>query len=381
MADRLTPATLIDDSPLRYTWAGGTWAPTNFDGRFLGPIRARVALASSRNVPAVRVLEQVGVGDMVRFLEDLGLTTLGEAESAGLALTLGAAEVTLEELVNAYAALARGGIWRPARLIADAPEGEERRVLTPEVAALVTDILADDTARAPTFGLASALRLPFPAAVKTGTSQGYRDAWTVGYSSELVVGVWCGSLDGRPAGEVSGAVGAAPIWREVMLAAHDLRHGDLPPTRRGSLFPQGDLLETATICAVSGLLGSPTCPNVADEVFRPGTKPTSVCNRHDDSSYAKVVTASAPQVTQPVDGDVFALLPDLEAEFQTIELIAEASTPVTWIVDGRQAANGCVAEWALTAGHHTITACASGACALDVAIEVLDTATDSTILR
>jgi penicillin-binding protein 1C len=318
---------------------------------------------------------------MVHLLEALGLTTLGGAENSGLALTLGAAEVTLEELVNAYASLARGGIWRPARLIADSPKGEQRRVITPEVAALVTNILADDSARAPTFGLASALRLPFPAAVKTGTSQGYRDAWTVGYSSELVVGVWCGNLDGRPAGEVSGAVGAAPIWREVMLVAHDLRHGDLPPPRRGSLDPANGLLDSATICAASGLLAMPSCPDEVDEVFRPGTKPTSVCIRHDDSSYAKVVTAAAPQVTQPVDGDVFALLPDLEAEFQTIELIAEASTPGTWIVDGRQAANGRVAEWTLSAGHHTITACAAGACALDVAIEVLDSGADSTIIR
>jgi penicillin-binding protein 1C len=371
LSDRLTPATLIDDSPLRYTWAGGSWAPTNFDGGFLGPMRARVALASSRNVPAVRVLGQVGVGNLVRLLKDLGLTTLGGAESSGLALTLGAAEVTLEELVNAYAALARGGVWRPARVLTDAPVGEERRVLTPAVAALVTDILADDSARAPTFGLASALRLPFPAAVKTGTSQGYRDAWTVGYSSELVVGVWCGNLDGRPAGEVSGAVGAAPIWREVMLAAHDLRHGDLPPPRRGSLSRPGELLETATICSASGLLATPNCPDVVTEVFRPGNKPTTDCSRHGNCPGAKVMTSTGPQIAQPSDGDVFALLPDLEAELQTIELVAEASAPVTWIVDGRKVAHGGIAEWTLSAGRHTITACASGACAHTITIEVI----------
>jgi penicillin-binding protein 1C len=309
---------------------------------------------------------------MVRVLEDLGLTTLGRAEDSGLALTLGAAEVTLEELANAYAALARGGVWRPARLIADEPMGGERRVMTPEVAALVTDILADDSARATTFGLASALRLPFPAAVKTGTSQGFRDAWTVGYSNEIVVGVWCGNLDGRPAGEVSGAVGAAPIWRDLMLATHDLRHGDLPPQRRGTLAPTGGLLESVTICTASGLLAAPDCPSTVDEVFRPGTEPTNRCNLHEFNSEQTIAFTSTPRVTHPANGDVFALLPDIEKELQAIQLIATCSAPVDWIIDGKPVATGNNAEWTLTHGRHTIKACAAGECAEEITVEVIE---------
>ena len=215
----LTPASILDDSPVQLDTASGLYVPQNYDRAFKGPVSARVALAGSLNVPAVRTLLLVGVDPFRDRLWDTGYRGMTEdGQYYGFSLALGSAEVTLLEQAAAYRSLALGGRWSPPRLTVDAPRIAPRRVTTPQAAWLVSDMIADAGARAGTFGLDSALRLPFWAAVKTGTSKAMRDNWCVGFSDRYTVAVWIGNMEGDPMRAVSGTSGAAPVWRDVMLA-------------------------------------------------------------------------------------------------------------------------------------------------------------------
>jgi membrane carboxypeptidase/penicillin-binding protein PbpC len=193
-------------------------------------VSARIALAGSLNVPAVRTLLLVGVEPFRDRLWDLGYRGLVEDGAYyGFSLALGSAEVTLLEQVDAYRTLAQGGRWSPLRLTLDQPRVAPRAIVSPAAAWIVGDMIADPNARAATFGLDSALRLPFWAAVKTGTSKAMRDNWCIGYSDRFTVGVWVGNAEGDPMRAVSGTSGAAPVWRDVMLALHAREPGRAPP--------------------------------------------------------------------------------------------------------------------------------------------------------
>ena len=192
--------------------------------------RARSASAprwpSSLNVPAVRALMLDGVDDFRDRLWDMGYRGLTEdGDYYGFSLALGSAEVTLLEQAAAYRALGDGGRYLPLRLTMDAPAGERHPVMTPAAAWIVADMIADADARAVTFGIDSALRLPFWAAAKTGTSKAMRDNWCIGFSDRFTVAVWVGNAEGDSMTRVSGTSGAAPVWREVMLALHRDRPG------------------------------------------------------------------------------------------------------------------------------------------------------------
>ncbi len=212
-----TPATIIDDLPVEYMTPDGLYRPENYDHKSHGPVSCREALANSLNLAAVRVLQRVGGPSVLAgALEAAGITTLTEdPEHYGLGLTIGNAEVRLLELANAYATLARLGEWLPVALTEDAPLPAPVRRFEPGPCWLLADMLCDNQARVRSFGLNSSLRLPFPAAVKTGTSTDYRDNWTVGFTPEFTVAVWVGNFDRRPMAHVSGVTGAAPVWREV----------------------------------------------------------------------------------------------------------------------------------------------------------------------
>ncbi|HCN28450.1 MAG TPA: penicillin-binding protein 1C [Verrucomicrobiales bacterium] len=211
------PASIVADLPVEYSTGSGSYLPENYTLKHYGPMTYRAALGNSLNVSAVKVLQSAGgPGALLRRLRQLGLTTLTEsAEHYGPGLTIGNAPVRLVELANAYACLARLGIHKPWSLLPR--ENEGARLLDGTFCYLIADILADNSARALTFGQNSVLRLPFPAAVKTGTSSTYRDNWTLGFTREFTVGVWAGNFDNRPMQDVSGVTGAAPIWRDVML--------------------------------------------------------------------------------------------------------------------------------------------------------------------
>jgi membrane carboxypeptidase/penicillin-binding protein len=234
-ADPYTPATMVSDVRTSFvTKENDPYVPVNYDHLYRGPVLLRQALASSFNLVAVKVLDHVGLEDMTALARRLGITTLDDSERFGLALTLGGGEVRLLELTAAYAAFANGGhrvesvaILRVedsqgnvlgARSETFAQRGPEagERVLDERVAYLVTDILSDDTARLSGFGEGSVLKLSRPAAAKTGTTTDWRDNWTIGYTPELVVGVWAGNADNELMRHVSGVTGAAPIWHDFM---------------------------------------------------------------------------------------------------------------------------------------------------------------------
>lgn len=229
----ISPATVLWDVPVKYPVSTGqVYRPANYDGKFHGPVTVRTALANSYNIPAVKLLDAVGLDRMLASSQALGLRSLSRGKDwYGLSLTLGGGEVTLLELTTAYTALASGGhavAPEPVLAATDAlgrtvdraravlPAADTPGVISPAAAFQVTDILSDNTARTPMFGANSPLKLSRPAAAKTGTTDDYRDNWTIGYTRYLVAGAWAGNSDGRPMTKVSGVAGAGPIWHDFM---------------------------------------------------------------------------------------------------------------------------------------------------------------------
>ncbi len=212
----LPPDALLADAPVAIGGRGGTYAPQNFDGTWRGLVPARAALAESLNLPVLRLAQTLTLGRVAWFLERLGLPAMVPARE-GLPLVLGSASVSLAELAGAYATLARGGVHAPLRFERGAPRGWERR-MSPHAAAQVTDVLADPRLRLPL--LHGSLDVPFPVALKTGTSAGFHDAWAVVYTAQRTVAVWVGNPDGAPmAAGSTGARLAVPLATRLLLRA------------------------------------------------------------------------------------------------------------------------------------------------------------------
>ena len=265
----ITLATLLSDSSGAWSNTHGAYIPRNYDERDLGPLRARVALATSRNLPAVRLLEKVGVSSFHRRLQDLGMRSLNErADHYGLGLVLGSGEVTLLQLASAYAAMARmGTVMDPRFTPAQSSAGPPRQVGLPGAWWLTLHALDDPNARAPAFGADSLLEPEHPLAAKTGTSVGWRDNWAVGATPQVVVAVWVGNFDGSPMASVSGLTGAGPLMAQVVALAHNANSGEQD-------FPRPKSITRALICLPSGMAPSELCPSVVREFFLRGTQPT-----------------------------------------------------------------------------------------------------------
>ncbi|HSH02909.1 MAG TPA: transglycosylase domain-containing protein [Anaerolineae bacterium] len=283
-----TAATMLPDVRQAFeTHEGASYVPVNFSRTENGPVLLRQALGSSLNIPAVWALDKVGVDEVVRLMTDLGIEGWEAAETYDLSLALGGAPVSLWDLTAAYGALANGGYrFVPqiideiravdGRVIYEAPAPEMEAVLDERVAWLLTDILSDNDARRLSFGENSVLRLDRPAAVKTGTTNDFHDNWTVGYTPDVVVGVWVGNADGRPMVDVTGVSGAGPIWHYFMRAVLT-GEGERPFVR-----PAGIL--RAEVCALSGMAPTDMCPYRRSEWFLAGTQPTD-----EDTFYRNVV--------------------------------------------------------------------------------------------
>ena len=294
----LTAASILDDAPVQLDTASGLYVPQNYDRSFRGPTSARTALAGSLNVPAVRTLLLVGVDAFRDRLWDLGYKGLSEDGSYyGFSLALGSAEVTLLEQADAYRALINRGRWSPVRLLAVDAAVAPRPVIDPRAAWVVADMLSDPGARAGSFGLDSALRLPFWSAVKTGTSKAMRDNWCVGASSRYTVAVWIGNLEGDSMRAVSGTSGAAPVWRQVMLALHG---GAAPPPLR----PVG--VERRMI-------------RFDDEIEPPRLEYFLAGTAQPRFGLAPA-EARRPRIINPVAGSVYALDPDIPLDRQRIRV-------------------------------------------------------------
>ncbi|MFN8421080.1 MAG: transglycosylase domain-containing protein, partial [Anaerolineae bacterium] len=292
-----TPATMVLDIPTIFNQDGIQYAPKNEDDRFHGPMSVRKALANSYNIPVVRVLANVGISQVIRRARQLGLSSLNATqEGAGLALALGSGEVNLLDLTYAYTVFANLGTMvgkpeanpRPgfrsldptAILRIDNKDGKtiweykdrtstfaSQNVLNSGVAYLMNDILSDNSARLEAFGNGNALELSRPAAVKTGTTNDVRDAWTVGYTPDLVTGVWVGNNNNTPLGDdVSGHTAAGPIWHAIM----EYYHRNLPI----HTWKRPDSVVEATVCKISGLLPTPACDTSKELFFSDGLTST-----------------------------------------------------------------------------------------------------------
>ncbi|MEL7644883.1 MAG: transglycosylase domain-containing protein, partial [Anaerolineaceae bacterium] len=282
-----TPSTLIWDVPGSYPPSGraddpsAPYEPVNYDGRFHGPVTVRSALANSYNIPAVKALQYVGIYDdpntnsedgFIAMAKRLGITSLTR-EDYGLSLTLGGGEVSLLQLTGAYSVLANEGkrvapvavtkvVDYTGKVVFEysAPEGDQ--VVRAAHAYLITSILSDANARAPMFGRDSILNLPFAAAAKTGTTNDYRDNWTLGYTPDLVVGVWVGNADYSPMVNTTGISGAAPIWARVMEEGINMLKGGA-----ATPFTQPQDVVERVICSTSGTEPSEYCPAQRSEIF------------------------------------------------------------------------------------------------------------------
>lgn len=244
------------DWEVQFSTDKGAYIPKNYDHRYHGPVSMRVALASSLNVPAILAAEEVGVDALLKTLRALGLETLDrDAQHYGLGIALGNGEVRLLDLAAAYATLGRGGRWVRPRQVVDATQAESRQVYSPQVSAILLDMLSDDEARAIGFGRYSVLSLPYKVAVKTGTSTDYRDNWSVGVTPDYTVAVWAGNFDGSPMLESSGVSGAAPIMRQVLQALYPEAAGPADVL----WFEQPEGLTRVPVCVLSGHRANARC--------------------------------------------------------------------------------------------------------------------------
>ena len=333
-----TAATMVLDVETDFgtPYNGVAYVPQNYDRRFHGPMRLRQALANSYNVPAVQVMSWVGVNNVIRTAHSMGITSLND-NGYGLSLTLGGGEVKLFDMVYAFSVLDNMGMMigqpRPeeerrlghrnldpvAILRVEDGEGnalyeynqpQQREIVSPQLAFLMNDMLSDRTARCAAFGCPNVLELPDnrPAAAKTGTTNDFRDAWTVGYTPQLVTGVWVGNTDNAPMEEVPGSKGAAPIWHAFMAWALQ----DEPP----ETWPRPAGIVERAVCDVSGLLPTPHCPTVT-EYFVEGTEPTVYDNVFQEFKINRETGRLATIYTPPelVETRVYRIYPERAADW------------------------------------------------------------------
>jgi penicillin-binding protein 1C len=395
----LTPASVLADIPSHFPTAeqGVLYSPRNYDGRYRGPLLARRALAGSENVPAVALASQLGVPKVLRFLLRAGFTTFDRnASYYGLGITLGNAEVRLDELVGAYSAFARGGEWiEPTWRRGGATERERHALVSSRTAYWIGDILSDPDAREYIFGRGGNLEFPFPVAVKTDTSQAHHDNWTVGYTRDVTVGVWVGNFDRTPLRDSTGVTGAGPIFHAVMLAAQR-RAGATGNTFDDAVVsaPPEGLMERE-ICVLSGMSANPWCPSKGRERVPEG-EDAAPCSWHHRTE-SGLVTSWPPEyrdwarrnellaeravpastvavrevrattgaypaltISNPPAGATYLIDPTLRREFQTLSLraVSERRTQLEWQVDGRtlgSASSESALEWPLAPGAHLIS--------------------------
>ena len=268
---------LLDASTTFITQNGQPYMPVDYDGREHGPVSVREALASSLNIPAVRTLKKVGIENTINLANHLGITSLGDPQNYDLSLVLGGGEISLLQLSTVYASLANGGYYTGNYSVLDIRDADGNllytqdqtpavQVFDPRVVWLISDILSDDRAREIGFGLNSTLMIDHTAAVKTGTTTNFHDNWTIGYTPDLLVGVWVGNSNYEAMHDVTGVTGAAPIWNETMRA--------LLAGKPDEPFVRPDGMKQVEVCDLSGLLPTPACPYTRMEWFINGTEPT-----------------------------------------------------------------------------------------------------------
>jgi penicillin-binding protein 1C len=342
----LTPVSLIDDSPIDIPVAGSMYRPQNYDNRFHGLVTARVALASSLNVPAVKTLSMVGVDPFVETLQRLDFRNIGEPDYYGLSIALGSADVTLWDLVAAYRALANGGVWTSMRLTTEEAPKETRRIVSSEAAFLIADVLSDRESRSRTFSLESPLATRYWTAVKTGTSKDMRDNWCVGFSERYTVGVWAGNFSGQPMWNVSGVTGAAPVWLDIMNWLHGSQSSH-PPKAPSGVVQRAVRLDASAETRV--------------EWFLRGTE-ADIVKKTEANTFARIA--------YPTTGTVIALDPDIPSEEQKMFFEAKPNAEdMQWVLDGKNLGTfSAIVPWAPRRGKHLLVLVDSASRELDSVI-------------
>ncbi|PYJ09868.1 MAG: penicillin-binding protein 1C [Verrucomicrobia bacterium] len=365
-----TPATMVADVRTSFPSADGFYRPENYNRRCYGPVRYRTALASSLNIPAVKVLLAAGGPEALHErLRLCGLTTLDRPpEIYGPGLTLGNCEGRLLEITNAYASLARLGEYRPWRVLTTAPAAAHR-YSRPELVWQIADIMSDNAARTLAFGMNSALRFDYPVACKTGTSTDFRDNWTIGFTPEFSVGVWVGNFDGSPMREVSGVTGAGPILHEIF----DYLHAN----RGTSWYRTPAEIVERKVHPLTGKLLAETDPRGIREKFVSDQLPAQESpgdydgagnvqlgpeyadwfNSAENGIRDRVALASMNgdlRITSPLPGSVYVVDPDVPSTGR-IPLAANGGTLVKWESDSLTCRSESGADFALAAeGEHRI---------------------------
>jgi penicillin-binding protein 1C len=378
-----TPATMVADVRTSFPSADGFYRPENYNRRCYGPVRYRTALASSLNIPAVKVLlDAGGPAPLHERLRECGLTTLHRpAEVYGLGLTLGNCEARLLEITNAYASLARLGEFRPWRVLTTRATSS-RRYSSPELVWQIADMLSDNSARTLAFGMNSALRFDYPVACKTGTSTDFRDNWTIGFTPEYSVGVWVGNFDGSPMREVSGVTGAGPILHSIFdflhtnygtswyrtpggiveRTIHPLT-GKLLADRRLDGFKPSSLSSPKAGGVREKFLADRLPPDESPEDYdsngsvQLGPEYTDWFRSAENSVRDRAVLAAANdtlQITSPLPGSVYVVDPDVPSTGR-IPLIANGGTEVEWQSESLACRSEAGRDFALAAdGEHRI---------------------------
>ena len=302
--DPWTAATsILDMSTTFITHNGQPYTPVDYDGREHGPVSVREALASSLNIPAVKTLQKVGIDNAINLANHLGITTLSDPQNYDLSLALGGGQISLLQLSTAYTSLANGGYYTGNYSILDIRDADGNllykqdktpplQVFDPRAAWLISDILSDDSARSIGFGLNSTLKIDRTAAVKTGTTTNFHDNWTIGYTPDLLVGVWVGNSNYEAMQDVTGVTGAAPIWNDTMRA--------LLQGQPGRPFVRPDGMKQVEVCDLSGLLPTPICPHTRMEWFINGTQPTQADNYYQQV-WIDALTNSLANDSTPAD--------------------------------------------------------------------------------
>ena len=340
----LTAASLLPDTPDAIRDEYADYDPQNYNHRYLGPVRSREALGCSLNVPAVFTLSRLGARPAFYQLQKWGFDFPQGLNEYGAGFVLGNAETRLVDLAAAYAGLARGGTAMRTKFLTTEHQ-PILRIASEEATAIVTDILCDNDARQKSFGAHSPLAFEERIAAKTGTSSGFRDAWTVGFDKEHTVAVWAGNFDGRPMRDTFAVRAATPLWAAVM---QELLRRDHPLDRP----MENDKLVRREICKVTGLLPSRFSEAKLSELFLAGTEPhedsteyftsegtlllpneyAAWCASRDNTVGAHV--RSAARITNPPTNARYELDPTLSSSQQMVELTAAFAGDVQWFVNG-----------------------------------------------
>jgi penicillin-binding protein 1C len=413
----LNTATVLEDIEKKYASPQGTYRPVNFNKKSYGPVSMRNALGNSLNQTAVSLLNTIGYSSFYKTLQSLDLINFPQRgpEHYGLGMVIGNPEVTLVQLASAYAALARGGSFIPAKYFINVKSSKGTRIYSEEASYILTDMLSDPSARNLTFGDFFNQKLPFKIALKTGTSTNYRDGWIVGYTPKHTIAIWVGNFNGQPTTGMSGAEAGGPVLVDIL--------NELYPNGFSSPFSKPEGVVSSEVCSYSGMRPNKFCPHIKRELFVTGMEPEEICDYHNESGgihnlppqfatwlhgrYKKGVEGNyrlagfsrnleetfqtenrsyrnterryesvdpSIQIMSPVNGEIYIM--DLNRGAYQIELDASSSLPVheiTWYVDGREydkVGPPYKTKWRLSGGKHTITAVGPGHSGDSVEVEI-----------